>query len=95
MAIRVYVLDGGGPKDSENTLNSFWTKNKDKVFWQIGAEMFILLIRWMENGIVQNTKIKDKIWTYHSKCVLPLEGQHNSPIYDEGQTKSAKFLFLN
>ena len=26
MAIRGYVLDGGGPKDSENTRNSFLTK---------------------------------------------------------------------
>ena len=37
--MRIYVLDGGGPKDSENTLNSFLTKNKEKVFWQIGADM--------------------------------------------------------
>ena len=35
----VYVLDGGGPKDSENTLNSFLTKLDKDVFWQIGAVM--------------------------------------------------------
>ena len=37
--MRIYVLDGGGPKDSENTLNSFLIKRGEKVFWQIGAEM--------------------------------------------------------
>ena len=39
MAIVVYALDGGGPKDSENTLNSFLTKRDNDVFWQIGADM--------------------------------------------------------
>ena len=39
--MRVYVLDGGGPKDSENTLNSFLTKRDGNAFWQIGADMFI------------------------------------------------------
>ena len=34
-----YVLDRVGPKDSENTLNSFLTKNKEQVFWQISADM--------------------------------------------------------
>ena len=34
-----YVLDGGGPKDSENTLNSFLTKRDGNMFWQIGADM--------------------------------------------------------
>ena len=38
----IYVLDGGGPKDSENTLNSFLTKCGEKVFWQIGADMVTL-----------------------------------------------------
>ena len=37
--MRFYVLDGGGPKDSENTLNSILTKCGEKVFWQIGADM--------------------------------------------------------
>ena len=37
--MRICVLDGGGPKDSENTLNSFLTKCGEKVFWQIGADM--------------------------------------------------------
>ena len=37
--MRIYVLDGGGPKDSENTLNSFLTKCGEKVFWQIGTDM--------------------------------------------------------
>ena len=36
----VYVLDGGGPKDSENTFNSFLTKRDNDVFWQIGADMY-------------------------------------------------------
>ena len=38
MAIMVYALDGGGPKDSENTLNLFLTKRDKDVFWQIGAD---------------------------------------------------------
>ena len=37
--MRIYVLDGGGPKDSENTLNSFLTKCGENVFWQIGTDM--------------------------------------------------------
>ena len=45
MAIMIYVLDGGGPKDSENTLNSFLTKNGEKVFRQIGTDM-LLLAKW-------------------------------------------------
>ena len=36
--MRIYVLDGGGPKDSKNTLNSFLTKRDKDVFWQIGAD---------------------------------------------------------
>ena len=43
MATRVSVLDGGGPKDSENTLNSFSTKRDNDVFWQIAAEMILCL----------------------------------------------------
>ena len=39
MAKMVFVLDGGGPKDSENTLNSFLTKCNKDVFRQIGADM--------------------------------------------------------
>ena len=39
MATRVGVLDGGGPKDSENTLNSFLTKRDEDGFWQIGTDM--------------------------------------------------------
>ena len=39
MATRVCVLDGGGPKDSENTLNSFLTKRDEDGFWQIGTDM--------------------------------------------------------
>ena len=34
----VCVLDGGGPKDSENTLNSFLIKRNGNVLWQIGAD---------------------------------------------------------
>ena len=40
MATRVGVLDGGGPKDSENTLNSFLTKRDEDGFWQIGTDMW-------------------------------------------------------
>ena len=36
-------LDGGGPKDSENTLNSFLTKCGENVFWQIGTDMKIAI----------------------------------------------------
>ena len=39
MAIKGYVQDGGGPKDSENTLNSFLTKSDGNVFWQIGTDL--------------------------------------------------------
>ena len=38
-----YVLDGGGPKDSENTLNSFLTKRDEDGFWQIGTDMSFLI----------------------------------------------------
>ena len=41
--MRIYVLDGGGPKDSENILNSFLTKCGEKVFWQIGTDMFSIV----------------------------------------------------
>ena len=39
-----YVQDGGGPKDSENTLNSFLTKTNRTVFWQIGTDMVLVRI---------------------------------------------------
>ena len=39
--MRGYVLDGGGLEDSENTLDSFFTTNKEKVFWQIGNDMLL------------------------------------------------------
>ena len=39
-AMRIYLLDRGGPKDSENTLNSFLTKPDEDGFWQIGADMW-------------------------------------------------------
>ena len=39
LTISVYVLDGGGPKDSKNTLNSFLTTNMEKVLWKIGADV--------------------------------------------------------
>ena len=38
MAIMAYVLDRGGPKDFENSRNSFLTKRDKDVFWQIGAD---------------------------------------------------------
>ena len=41
MATRVCALDGGGPKDSENTPNSFLTKRDGDVFWQIGTDMIL------------------------------------------------------
>ena len=41
MATRVCVLDGGDPKDSKNTLNSFLTKCGEKVFWQIATDMVL------------------------------------------------------
>ena len=31
----------GGPKDSENTLNSFLTKRDKDMFWQIGADISV------------------------------------------------------
>ena len=39
MATMVYALDGKGPKNYDNTLNSFLTKRDEDVFWQIGADM--------------------------------------------------------
>ena len=45
MATRVGVLDGGGPKDSENTLNSFLTKCGEKVFWQIGTDIYSVSLK--------------------------------------------------
>ena len=36
----VYALEGGGPKDSKNTLNSFLTKRDEDAFGQIGADIF-------------------------------------------------------
>ena len=52
----VYALDGGGPKDSENALNSFLTKPGKDVFWQIGADMISLLLYLLL--IVQKSSIK-------------------------------------
>ena len=51
MATRVCVLDGGGPKDSENTLNSFLTNRHNDVFWQIGADMVNggYMVNWLTN----------------------------------------------
>ena len=43
MAIFVYELDGGGPKDSKNTLNSFLTRRDNDVFGQIGADMLLFV----------------------------------------------------
>ena len=70
MATRVCVLDGGGPTDSENTLNSFLTKCGENVFWQIGTDMSIFwdgrfwslvfitvwIVKWQEVG--------DQNWLY-------------------------------
>ena len=44
----VYVLDGGGPKDSKNTLNSFFTKRDANAFWQIGADMKIVTSQFIQ-----------------------------------------------
>ena len=44
--MRIYVLDGGGPKDSENTLNSFLTKCGkrcfDKLVLSYGMQLFYI-----------------------------------------------------
>ena len=40
----VNALNGGGPKASENTLNSFLTECDNDVFWQIGADMDSLIL---------------------------------------------------
>ena len=39
MAIMVYVLDFGGPKDAKNTLNSFLTERDKDLFGQIGFDL--------------------------------------------------------
>ena len=60
MATRVYVLDGGYPKDSENSLNSFLTKRDRNAFWQIGADM---MLDWVyEKG--HKTQIRAKIYSF-------------------------------
>ena len=56
MATRVCVLDGGGPKDSGNTLNSFLTKCGENVFWQIGPDMKELSTR------IPNLVLTQKWW---------------------------------
>ena len=60
MAIRIYVLDGGGPKDSENTLISFLTKCGEKVFRQIGADIWCDV--WYELKATHTAK-QLTIWT--------------------------------
>ena len=45
MAIRVYVLDGGDPMDSENTPNSFLSKKRKRCYdklvliWVVGYRL--------------------------------------------------------
>ena len=56
MAIMVYALDGGGPKDSENTLNSFLTKRDNDVFWQTGAELGFGYAKWMVSRYNSNKR---------------------------------------
>ena len=53
--MRFYVLDGGGPRDSENTLNSFLTKCGEKVFWQIGADIWPLTMFFSVTNITFET----------------------------------------
>ena len=45
--MRIYVLDGGGPKDSEKTLNLFLTKCGEKVFWQIGTDLKLVSSQYL------------------------------------------------
>ena len=52
---------GEGPKDSENTLNSFLTKNKEKVFWQIGADMYMNITYVGHSDFLFESKAKDQI----------------------------------
>ena len=51
----VCALDGGGPKDSENTHNSFLTKRDEDAFWQIGTDMRV-------GGAVD---IRHRSWSFH------------------------------
>ena len=75
----VYVLDGGGPKDSKNTLNSFLTTNKEKVFWQIGAAMFFMVPYvktgsrggWLVSKYILDTQV------FHSQKQSQIEWSHN------------------
>ena len=53
MATMVYALDGKGPKNYDNTLNSFLTKRDNDVFWQIGADMDLSDIADIQNSNLQ------------------------------------------
>ena len=54
MAIKGYVLDGGGPKDSENTHNSFLTKRDEDAFWQIGTDMVTMYVLCIQPLVMLN-----------------------------------------
>ena len=56
MAIKVYALDGGGPKDSKNTLNSILTKRGENVFWQIGTDMYCQYTKPLKNLSMYQSK---------------------------------------
>ena len=46
----VYALDGGGPKDYENTLNLFLTKRNEELFWQIGTDMKLRILNFQNKN---------------------------------------------
>ena len=50
-----YVLDGGGPKDSENTLNSFLTKRNED--WTIFLSSFSENLRSVNDLIFMRLRI--------------------------------------
>ena len=71
MATRVCVLDGGGPTDSENTLNSFLTKCGENVFWQIGPDMLPRSCNFPLRNLLPNFSLTRCTWCKgDSQCLL-------------------------
>ena len=82
--MRIYILDGGGPKDSENTLNSFLTKCDRNVFWQIGAD--IVASTW--NTICNLAAKGRREGTFIKKGQDPSLVQQSSVVHGPGRPRS-------
>ena len=92
MATRVCVLDGGGPTDSENTLNSFLTKCDEDVFGQIGTDMqntsydffcitlSIALPTAQPLSVISNLPLQTSFYTSRKGCIREVLISNN-PLY--------------